>query len=386
VTSSVDEQYLLLGLRLGRHVDGLVDAYFGPPELAERAAAGDPIDPAALAEEADALLAEVPEGWLADQLRGLRTYAGVLAGEPIGYAEEVERCYGIRPTRTDEAVYAAAHEALDALLPGNGSLLDRREDWRESNMLEDDRLFPLLRELVADLRVRTRDTFGLPEGEEIALEPVSDEPWWAFNYYLGGLCSHVVINTDVPTTVQDAVHLVAHEVYPGHHTEHAWKERLIVQERGELGEVILMVPTPQSLVSEGIAETGVDVLLDERGRAEVAAIVARHGLEYDPELAHAIAEAAAPLATVGMDAALLIHEEGCSLEEAQAFVERWGLSTPDRAAHRISFVTDPTWRAYVVCYSEGERLCRAWAGGDPARFRRLLTEQVRVCELVQSAR
>jgi len=26
------ERYLLLGLRLGRHVDGLVDAYYGPPE------------------------------------------------------------------------------------------------------------------------------------------------------------------------------------------------------------------------------------------------------------------------------------------------------------------------------------------------------------------
>jgi hypothetical protein len=28
------ERYVRLGLQLGRHVDGLVDAYFGPPELA----------------------------------------------------------------------------------------------------------------------------------------------------------------------------------------------------------------------------------------------------------------------------------------------------------------------------------------------------------------
>ena len=31
------ERYLLLGLRLGRHVDGLVDAYYGPLELKEQA-------------------------------------------------------------------------------------------------------------------------------------------------------------------------------------------------------------------------------------------------------------------------------------------------------------------------------------------------------------
>ena len=30
------ERYLELGLRLGRHVDGLVDAYYGPPELKEQ--------------------------------------------------------------------------------------------------------------------------------------------------------------------------------------------------------------------------------------------------------------------------------------------------------------------------------------------------------------
>lgn len=32
----VVERHLLLGLRLGRHIEGLVDAYYGPPELAER--------------------------------------------------------------------------------------------------------------------------------------------------------------------------------------------------------------------------------------------------------------------------------------------------------------------------------------------------------------
>jgi hypothetical protein len=378
---STNERYLLLGLRLGRHVEGLVDAYYGPPELAERARAGDPVAPAALAGEADALLAEAGDGWLADQLRGLRTYAGVLAGEQIGYADEVERCYGVRPVRADESVYAAAHEALDGLLPPGGSLIERREAWRRQNRLEGDAFFALMRDLLADLRRRTDETFGLPEGEGLELEPVHDEPWWAFIYYLGGLRSRVVVNTDLPTSVQEAVHLACHEAYPGHHTEHAWKERLLVDTGRAVDEAILLVPTPQSLLSEGIAETGADVLLDAAGRAEVAAIAARHGVRYDPELAHAIAEAAAPLRTAQLDAALMIHEEGRSREDAQAFLERWALVPPERASHSIDFVTDPVWRAYVVCYSAGETLCRAWVGGDPARFRRLLTEQVRVGEL-----
>ena len=44
-------------------------------------------------------------------------------------------------------------------------------------------------------------------------------------------------------------------------------------------------------------------------------------------------------------------------------------------------MTDPTWRAYVVTYTEGLRLVRAWVGGELGRFRRLLTEPVRVSEL-----
>jgi len=31
------DRYLTLGLHLGRHIDGLVDAYYGPPSLAEAA-------------------------------------------------------------------------------------------------------------------------------------------------------------------------------------------------------------------------------------------------------------------------------------------------------------------------------------------------------------
>jgi hypothetical protein len=38
-------------------------------------------------------------------------------------------------------------------------------------------------------------------------------------------------------------------------------------------------------------------------------------------------------------------------------------------------MTDPTWRAYGHCYTEGLALCRAWVDGDPARFERLVTDQ-----------
>jgi hypothetical protein len=383
---SVAERYLELGLRLGRHVDGLVDAYYGPPELKAQVDAEDPVAPADLAARADALLAGLEDGWLADQVRACAAYARVLAGEQISYSDEVERCYGVRPVRTPDAVYELAHAELDELLPGEGSLFDRRQAWRVRYQCPGDRAVAVLDDLVPFMRARTRALIELPEGERVRIEPVTDEPWWAFNYYQGELESRVVLNIDVPTGAADLVHLTAHEVYPGHHTEHSVKEQVLLRDRRLIEEGIQLVPTPQALLSEGIAEVGEELVLDDDAREEAFAIVRRHGIETpDVVRARRIGTALEALRTVGVDAALRIHEDGVPVEEAQGYVERWALSTPEQAAQSVRFVTDPTWRAYAITYSAGRDLCRAYTAGDPARFRRLLTEHVRVGELLAAA-
>ena len=115
------ERYLALALRLGRHADELVDSYYGPEELCRRIEAEDPHDPAALAEEADALLAELGDDpWLAAQVRSLGTSARKVAGERLPYAEEVELVYGIEPRWHDEQSFADAAAVLEEALPGTG--------------------------------------------------------------------------------------------------------------------------------------------------------------------------------------------------------------------------------------------------------------------------
>jgi hypothetical protein len=384
---NVAERYLELGLRLGRHVDGLVDAYYGPPELKAQVDAEQPVEPAQLAADADALRDELPDGWLRDQVHGCATYAHVLAGDEISYADEVEGCYGVRPSRVPESVYEEVHAELDELLPGEGTLYERRQAWRDRHLVSGDKVVAVTQDLLPVLRTRTNALLELPAGEELTLEPVSDEPWWAFNYYLGNLASRVVLNVDVPTTGLDLVHLVGHEVYPGHHTEHAVKEQVLIRDRGKIEEAIQLVPTPQAVLSEGIAEAGIDVVLDDAGREEAYAVLRSRGLELaDPALSERIAKAAERLRTVGLDTALLIHEEGASEAEAQAYVERWSLMSPEQAQHSVSFVTDPTWRAYVITYSAGRDLCRAYIDGDPARLATLLTEHVRIGDLLAAAR
>ena len=391
---SLVERYLTLGLRLGRHVDGLVDAYYGPTELAQAVAEEEDVRPAAeLAQDADELLAELPDaglaearaGWLGEQLLGLRTYAGVLAGEQTSYLDEIEGCYGVRPRRVPDEAFAETHDRLDELLPPGGALAERYEAWRLAHTVPAERIVETMTPILALLRERTAALVPLPADEDFGLELVDGEPWAAFNYYLGRHRSRIVVNTDLPFSGAEVVHLAAHEGYPGHHTEHATKEELLLEQQGHLEESLQLVPTPQALLSEGIAELGSELLIDEELEEEIAAIVRATGTPYDPAAESGIRAGRETLRYVARNAALAIHGEGLALDEAQAYIERWALAPPRRAAQSIAFVTDPTWRAYVVTYSEGLRLARAWVGGDLRRFARLLTEPVRVSELRSAA-
>ena len=379
---STGEDYVLLGLRLGKHVTGLVDSYYGPQDLKDAVDDEPPVHAAELASDAERLHGGLDDGWLRDQVRGLWTYARVLAGERLSYADEVEGCYGVRPQRTPESVFEDAHRALDELLPGDGSLFERRVAWRERHLVAGPDALRAFEALLPFFRERTARVVELPDGEEVEVGEAPGEPWWAFNHYLGNRRSRVVLNTDVPTTTLDLLHLVAHEVYPGHHTEHAVKEQRLYDDAGLVEEAIQLVPTPQAVLSEGIAETGLDIVLDDDARSEAYAILRRLGLPLgDPARAEAVAKAAEPLGGASLNAALLIHEDGASFDDAVDYFSRWVLRPPEQARRSVEFLTDPTWRAYTITYDAGRELCSAYVGGDARRFRTLVTEQVRIGDL-----
>lgn len=393
------ERYLELGLRLGRHVDGFVDAYYGPRELAARAEAEPPRPPAELAADAARLVADLDAGegagaldagrrrWIRAQALGLRTSARTLAGQPTGYLDEVERCYGARPALVPEHEFAAAHRRLDEVLPpdGGGPLRERYIAWREAHAVAPDRLQGAIRSLAADLRERTQRLFGLPEGEHVEWVFETGKPWSGFNYYEGGLRSRVAINLDLPVLSLSLGHLVAHEAYPGHHTEHTRKEVALVRQRHRLEETIFLVGTPQCTLSEGLADLGVEVVLGRRPEPIVADHLRPLGIRYDAEAAAAAAEATEVLAWVRSNAAIHTHAGGWDPDDVITYLERWGLLPRHRAAKAVSFLTDPTWRAYSHCYTEGLRLCRAYVGGDPSRFERLVTDQLLPADLAPAA-
>ena len=290
---SAAERYLVLGLRLGKHVDGLVDAYYGPAELQAQVDAEEPIEAAQLAADADALLAELDDGWLADQVQGCATYAHVLAGDDDFVQRRGRRLLRRSPRRVAGIRLrgsARASSTSSCRATARSSSGGRR--GASSTAAPATRPSPCSTTCCRSCALARPRLVELPAGEELTLEPVQDEPWWAFNYYQGNLHSRVVLNTDIPTSGRDLLRLAGHEVYPGHHTEHALKEQLLMRDQGRIEEGIQLVPTPQALLSEGIAEAGLDVVLDDAARDEAYEIIRRHGVFLDdPGLVEQIATA-----------------------------------------------------------------------------------------------
>ena len=378
-------RYIELGLRLGRLLDGMVDAYYGPPELAARVEAEPMPEPSKLEGDAKRLLADLDAGegdldahrrqWIHGQARGLLVSARRFAGETIGFVDEVEQCYGVRPTRVSEDELALAHQQLDAALPGSGPLRERFITWREAQVVPVDKLRPAIDSLAEDFRERTHEQFGLPDGEHIDWDLVSNEPWSGFNYYAGNLRSRVVINTDLPVLSLSLGHVVAHEAYPGHHTEHSRKEAGLVRRRGYQEETIFLVGTPQCLLAEGLADLGIEVIVPSRRHELLADHLRPLGIAYDMDTARAVGEAGEVIGNaVRGNVAFLLHVDHAPADEAIAYAERWGLLPRNRAEKVVQFQTDPTWRSYIFCYIDGLRLCRQYVDGDPARFERLITE------------
>jgi len=381
-------EYLLLGLRFDRIIGGFVDAYTGDPALRRQVDNEPQPRPADLAKRAATLRAELPASGLDGgrarfidaHLVALECSGRKLAGEPVPFVEEVRRYFDVLIEPGEEDGYREAHAEAEAVLPGDAPLAERLSALRTRDEVPPEKLEPAVLALSSALRDRVRAQFGLPEAETVHYEVVTDKPWSGFNYYLGDYRSRVAINADLKHRMAQLPHLVAHESYPGHHTEHCRKEAGLVERGRQAEQTIFLVNTPACLMAEGLADLGLHAVVGAGWGRWSAEILADFGLHTDGELAERLERALGKLVTVRQDAALLLHDRGADPDEVVRFLQRWLLVPPERARQMLRFLSDPLWRAYTSTYVEGYRLLRTWLDArsptEPLgeRYRRLLDE------------
>lgn len=394
--NSVVTEYLLLGLRFDRIESGYVDSFTGDPALRQRVENEPTPNPADLARQAGALRAELAasdldgarKAFIDTHLKALACAGRKFAGEDIGFVDEVHDYFDVRIAKGDEENYRQAHRALEAVLPEGGSLLERKIAYDRLQEIDPNRLQECVDAFSSALRDRVRADFPLPDTETVTYEVVSDKPWSGFNYYEGNYRSTVAVNSDLKQYLNNVPALIAHESYPGHHTEHCRKEAGLVHLGGQQEQTIFLVNTPQCLMAEGLADLALYAAVGEDWGLWAQEIYADLGLRFDGEQAQAIGRARAGLINVRQDAALMLHDEHRDAEEVIAFLRRWLLVPDERARHMLTFLSSPLWRAYISTYVEGYQLLKGWLDRRPpeqsltTRFGRLLDEPLVASTLV----
>ena len=379
--------YLTLALGLNRHFEGFVDAYFGPAELKAQVEAGQPRSLQGLADDARKLQAAIQASecdqqrkeWLLGQIQTISATIRKLSGEQLDYVEEVELYFDITPEMVDETVFEAFRGEMDSLLPGKGSLAERALAWEKSVELRPDRVLGVCERLIHEARTRARALFDLPPEEEVYLQLVENQPWQAYNWYLGQARSRIELSTDLPIRIEGVLPGMPHETYPGHHTELAIKERLLYRGKG-WAEHSMVATGPQAVISEGLAMWAWEIIFEGPELVEflreelypLAGLPSEH-VERDVVVIRANESM---VGVVDGNAALLLHRDGRPPEEVQQYLVHFGLIAPERAAKGLEFLLHPLCRSYIFNYGVGRKLLAPLLEGPDRveNFARLLSE------------
>jgi hypothetical protein len=375
---AVAADYIRLVLAVGRHDGNYVDAFYGPPDWRAEAERGAPIPADQLLGQAQLLLRRLralPDSdrreFLEKQMVAVETTLRGLLGERMPLAREAALLYDLEPPRHPVAEFEAARARLELLLPGDGDLGGRVQDFRGRFVIPKDRLAAVVDRCLEETRRRTRALVPLPEGEAFRASLVTGKPWNAYNWYQGGFRSLIEVNTDLPIEIHPHLITIAHEGYPGHHTYNALLEDRLVRGRGWPEYEVYPLYSPQSLLAEGTANLAASIVFtaDEEWRFVEEEMAPLAGIrEGEFRRYREVLEALEPLRHVRGEAARLLLEDGRPADEVKEFLMRHWLVNEERARKAIDFIR--TYRSYVFNYTVGEDLVRRYLGAGPERGER----------------
>ena len=391
---AIARDYVALTLEIGEREPGYVDAYYGPPEWQAAATANPRTLPqliqgaAGLTERLNAVSTRGAEpatvqrrAYLLAHVSAAAARLRMLSGEKMGFADEAEALFGIRPELRPLESFDPVLAEINALLPGEGSLSERVTAFRADYIIPRDRLQVVMDAAIAECRARTVRHIALPANERFTLSFVGDKPWSGYNYYLGDAASRIEINADLPIYTERAVDLGCHEAYPGHHVYNALLERTFVRERGWVEMSVYPLFSPMSFVAEGSANYGIDLAFpgDEATAYERDVLFPLAGL--DPATAGKKAQLAALTRRLAR-AEYTIADDWLAgrigREEAIRQLMKYTLANEARATQRLRFID--TYRSYIINYGLGRDVVQAWVerqGPDRwASMETLLSSQI----------
>jgi hypothetical protein len=366
------QRYVKLVLALGEHDPDFVDAYYGPEALRDEVRAQKP-DLATIRRDAEALRSELGalpsepswatarRSYLDGQLSSLIARTDQVRGKRLSFDEESRALYDAVSPSFDDAHFAALLQELEVALPGKGRLVERYDAFRKAFEIPRDKLEAVFQAAIEACRERTLALVQLPAGESFTVEYVTDKPWGGYNWYKGAYHSVIQVNTSLPIPIDRALDIACHEGYPGHHVYNVLLEQHLVNEQGFVEFTIYPLFSGQSLIAEGSANYGVELVFpgDARWQWEKEHLFPLAGLDASKaELYDRIGKLTQKLSYAGNVAAKRYLDGERTAQETVTWLEDFSLMTRERAEQRVRFMDK--YRAYVINYNLGKDVVKKY--------------------------
>ncbi len=366
------EAYVKLVLAMGQHDSDYVDAYYGPPEWKKQSETKKPLD--AIALEATQLrdqlakistpadeMEQLRRAYLTKQLSALQARVRILKGEHLKFDEESQALYDAVAPKFSDSHFQEILAKLEPKLPGEGPLLQRYENWRRAFVIPKDKLDTVFQLAIKACRKRTLAHIKLPPNENFSVEYVTNKPWGAYNWYKGNYRSVIQVNTDLPVYIDRAIDLAAHEGYPGHHVYNALLEKNLVRDRGWVEFSVYPLFSPQSLIAEGTANFGREVVFTKPERLEFEKKVLWPAAGIEPsrvEEFYTVQDLVKKLAYATNEAAREYVNGEIDANAAATWLQKYALMDEKRAEQATKFIEK--YRSYVINYNLGEDMVRSY--------------------------
>ena len=400
--NAVAERYVHLVLALGEHDPDYVDAFYGPAKwktqaekenkslnvigaetaelmqklTVERTAA--PLVESSDAGNSGDEMLKLRREYLQKQISALAARVRMLKGEKLKFDDESRALYdAVAPTFSD-LHFDEIVAQLDKKIPGPSRtggtpLWQRYENWRKPFVIPKEKLDTVFQLAIKECRSRTLAHVSLPPNESFTVEYVTNKPWGGYNWYKGNFHSVIQVNTDLPSYVDRAVDLAAHEGYPGHHVYNSLLEKNLVRDRGCVEFSVYALFSPQSLIAEGTANFGRDVAFPtktERMKFEKEVLFPAAGIDASrADEYYVVQDLMKDLSYAGNEAARRLINGEIDENAAVQWLQKYAVMEPPRAQLRVKFIK--RYRSYVINYNLGEDMVRNYiekrSGADPEK-------------------
>ena len=283
--SKFGEDFLLLALRIDKHIKGYVDFYIGPENLKQSVKNESITSPNKLLNDSQYLLKQLDtqgfkkqrEQYIKKLLIAMKTSTEVLNGAEIPFRDKFLKLYDVSLQACEESELTDLKEEFNIAYEGSGSLGERLSKLREQRKIPKSDVYVLYKKALKIVKNRTEELFPnlLPSKEQIDIELIGEKninkaKWSYYNWYLGNYKSRIEVNPNYNMYWSSILDAAAHEGYPGHHTEFVVKEYRLYHRNSQFEHSLLLLNSPTLIISEGIANTALNTLFSYRNQAEIS--------------------------------------------------------------------------------------------------------------------